>query len=338
MEVRCDIMKYISLTILILFSLIAAKEAQCQRGGGIRTGGNNTVFGDIKIREESSTAAAPLSLDVLLYTEAGMLVSRQRVLSNGRYRFMNLTDGRYQIVVEVENNEIARFNVDFSSPLKGEMRQDIELQWSDLSRNKAGVVSATEDYHRQSKNAGLFNKAAEAVEKKQYDQATSIFRKIVENDPKDFPVWAELGRLYFVQKNYAEAEKAYTEALKLRPDYEIVLISLGRLRIAQKNFEGAVEVLKEAVRIHPQSAHANYFLGESYLQVKKGSLAVGYLNEALRLDPKNMAEVHLRLALLYNAAGMKDKAAAEYEAFLKKRPDYKDRKKLEDYISANKKP
>jgi hypothetical protein len=51
-----------------------------------------------------------------------------------------------------------------------------------------------------------------------------------------------------------------------------------------------------------------------------------------------MAEVHLRLALLYHNAGMKDKAAAEYEAFLKQRPDYDQRKTLEDYISANKKP
>jgi len=57
----------------------------------------------------------------------------------------------------------------------------------------------------------------------------------------------------------------------------------------------------------------------------------------LRLDPKNIAEVHLRLALLYDRAGMKDKAAAEYESFLKQRPDYKERKKLEAYISANKK-
>jgi hypothetical protein len=50
-----------------------------------------------------------------------------------------------------------------------------------------------------------------------------------------------------------------------------------------------------------------------------------------------MAEVHLRLAALYNAAGIKDKAAAEYEEFLKKRPKYADRKKLEQYIVDNKK-
>jgi hypothetical protein len=51
-----------------------------------------------------------------------------------------------------------------------------------------------------------------------------------------------------------------------------------------------------------------------------------------------MADVHLRLAALYHGAGLKDKAALEYEAFLKQRPDYLDRKKLEKYIAENKKP
>jgi Tfp pilus assembly protein PilF len=34
------------------------------------------------------------------------------------------------------------------------------------------------------------------------------------------------------------------------------------------------------------------------------------------------AEAHLRLAALYNATGLKDKAAIEYEEFLKKKPDH----------------
>jgi len=94
-------------------------------------------------------------------------------------------------------------------------------------------------------------------------------------------------------------------------------MNLGKLRLATKNFESAIEPLTQAVTAKPTSAEANYFLGEAYLQIKKGSKAVGYLNEALRLDPIGMAEVHLWLALLYNGAGMKDKAASEYEQFLR---------------------
>ena len=158
----------------------------------------------------------------------------------------------------------------------------------------------------------------------------------METDPGDFPAWFELGTVYFIQKNYDEAEKAYTQAIAKHPDYGVALISLGRLRIVQKNYDGAIEALSQAVKVLPTSAQANYFLGEAYLQKKKGSLAVGYLNQALKLDPVGMADAHLRLGALYNAAGMKDKAAVEYEEFLKKVPDYPEAKQLRDYISANK--
>jgi Tfp pilus assembly protein PilF len=84
-------------------------------------------------------------------------------------------------------------------------------------------------------------------------------------------------------------------------------------------------------------AEARRFLGESYLRVKKGSLAVRELEEAARLDPAGQAEAHLSLAALYDAAGYKDRAAAEYEQFLAKMPDHPDRKKLEKYIQDNKK-
>src|SRR5205814_4252714 len=140
------------------------------------------------------------------------------------------------------------------------------------------------------------------------------------------------------QTKYADAESDFLRAIDVHPNFFLALLNLGRAEMAQQKYDVAVDVLTRAVKLRPESADANYFLGESYLQIKKGSLAVGYLNEALRLDPKGMADVHLRLARLYNAAGMKDKAVAEYEAFLKKRPDYTDRKKLEQYIAANKKP
>jgi tetratricopeptide (TPR) repeat protein len=113
-------------------------------------------------------------------------------------------------------------------------------------------------------------------------------------------------------------------------------MNLGRLRMMQKNYEGAIEPLTAAVTLHATSADANYYLGEAYLQIKKGSKAVGYLNQAIKLDPVGKAEAHLRLATLYKAVGMKDKAVIEYEEFLKKKPDYHDAKKLREYIEANK--
>ena len=159
-------MKQIGLTALLLLLFVCAREVQCQRGA-VRSGANNVVYGDVKVHEGQTSGLKPLTLDVLLYTESGDLVSRQTVQSNGRYRFVNLVDGRYEIAVEVENSEVARFKVDFSSPLKGEIRQDIEFEWRDLSRAaKAGTVSAADKYNRPAKNVTTFSKASEEIDKK----------------------------------------------------------------------------------------------------------------------------------------------------------------------------
>jgi tetratricopeptide (TPR) repeat protein len=110
---------------------------------------------------------------------------------------------------------------------------------------------------------------------------------------------------------------------------------LGKLFIAQKQGEKAIPVLTKAVEVEPGSADAQHYLGESYLQIKKGSIAVGHLNQALRLAPIEKAEIHLRLAALYNGAGLKGKAAEEYKLFLEKVPKHPEREKIKNYIKEN---
>lgn len=323
---------------LLLFTTFSYAQSPGGRGAAASST-KHIVYGDVKVTQAEGAADKPISLDIILFNEFGNAFARQRVQSNGRYRFIDIPDGRYYIVVEYDGQELDRFIVDFSSQYKSDMTHDIELQARALSvASKAAAVTAADKYDRKSKTASLFAKAQEAAKNKKYDEAATLFHQVVDTDAADFPAWYELGTIYFIQKNYAEAEKAYLQAIAKHPDYGVALISLGRLRIVQKNYDGAIEALSQGLKIMPTSAQANFFLGEAYLQKKKGSLAVGYLNEALKLDPVGMADAHLRLAALYNAAGMKDKAATEYEEFLKIVPDYENKQQLQDYISANKKP
>ena len=227
-------MRPIALSILLILFLATSVAAQA---------GGHTLFGDIKVDESQASGSTPLSLYVLLYSEGGELLLRQTVPVNGRYRFLSLRDGRYDVVVEFENVEIARVRVYVNSPFKTDFRQDIELELRESSRiARSGVISAADIYSRSAANVTLFSKANKASEKKNYDQAISLLRQIVESDPADFPAWQELGTMYFIEKNFAEAEEAYTQALKTHTNYALALISLGRLRIARKNFGGAIEV------------------------------------------------------------------------------------------------
>jgi len=328
--------KPIKFSVAILFVFSISVLGQGGRGAPPTTA-RHVVYGDVKVAQGADEK--PISLDLTLFNEYGNAMSRQRVQTNGRYRFIDLQDGRYYILVEYEGTEIDRISVDFTSQYKTDLQKDIELQTNAVSAAvKASVISAADKYDRSSKTSSTFSKAKDAIKDKKYDEAVALLRQVTETDPADFPAWLELGTVYFAQKSYPEAEKAYLQAIAKHPDYVLALISLGRLRIVQKNYDGAIESLSQAVKLQPTSAQANYFLGEAYLQNKKGSLAVGYMNEAIKLDPAGMADAHLRLATLYNAVGMKDKAALEYEEYLKKVPNSPDKKKLQDYITANKKP
>jgi Flp pilus assembly protein TadD len=304
--------------------------------------GGHTLFGDFKVDESGTVDIKPISYDIILYSQGGRVVARQAVTNNGRYRFIDLPDGEYNIVVELENSEVARIRVTLASPVRSDFRQDILMEWRPNSagakRKGKGVVSVAEGYERAPANRTLFDRAGEAAQKKDYEQTVSLLRQILNADPKDFEAWTELGTALLTHKHDDDAEKAYLSALERRPTYILALVNLGKLRVMRKNYEGAIETLSQAVKVQPQSPTVNYYLGEAYLQIKKGSKAVIYLNEALKLDPIGKAEAHLRLAALYNAAGMKDRAAVEYEQFLNKKPDYPNKSKIQQYISENKKP
>jgi tetratricopeptide (TPR) repeat protein len=302
-------------------------------------GGTYIIFGDLLVDESKNTSTKPLMYEILLTNQGGTTAGRQFVSAGGRYQFINLVAGQYELVVMLDHEVVARQRVEIlPGPAQERVRQDLSLEWKSDAGAKPGSVSAADYYKRTDNNEKLFVKAREATDQKRYDDAIASLHELVIADPHDFQAWAELGTVYLYKQNYDESDKAYVKSITERPTFFLAQMNLGRLRMLRKNYEGAVEPLTAAVTINPKSADANYNLGEAYLQIKKGSKAVVYLEEAMKIDPVGKADGHLRLATLYNAVGMKDKAALQYEEFLKVKPNYPDRKKLEEYISANKKP
>jgi tetratricopeptide (TPR) repeat protein len=295
---------------------------------------SQVLFGDVKI-DDTRMEGPAAKVMVVLYKDVGGEMGRQAVSNGSRYRFSNLVVGEYELAIEVNNEEIGRVRVTIqglSNDPHG-FRQDLDFALTPKgARTKPGVVSA-DAYNRSAANKSLFQKAQEATDKKKYDLAVSFLKQIVENDKLDYQAWTLLGTVFVVEEKPEDAENAYLSALEAKPTFALALLDLGKLRSSQKKFAEAIDPLTRAVDSQPASGDANYLLGEAYIQIKKGSKAIPYLNQAANLG---RPDAHLRLGWLYNAAGMKDKAAIEYEEFLKKKPDYQDRKKLEEYISANK--
>ena len=329
--------KLLSVFAIVAFSSTVAfsQDRRAQLGIG---GGSYILFGDVSVDEGKDKGAKPLTYEVVLNNIGGLPAGRQYVNAGGRYQFINLAPGQYELVILLDHVEVGRTRVEILSGGAERVRQDVELAWKgNGAAAKPSTISAADFYKRTDANEKLFVKGKEATDQKRYDDAIIALRELVAADANDYQAWAELGTVYLFKQNFEESEQAYVKSVTVKPEFFLGQMNLGRLRVARKNYEGAIEPLSAAVNINPTSADANYYLGESYLQIKKGSKAVGYLNQAIKLDPVGRADAHLRLATLYNAVGLKDKAALEYEEFLKKKPGHPDRKKLEEYISANKK-
>ena len=305
---------------------------------------DNSIHGQVKINVKGTgERATPPQATVILFLPAGKELalptgpeySRQTITSGGRYRFTDLGVGEYELAVEIDHHEVLRTRL-FLSSLHAPygLQYDIEFDWEPLSGTTKPATLSAEVHERSSANKRLFKKAEDAVVANNYDQAISLLKQMVASDKADYQAQTILGTLLGSQGKYDEAEQAYLGALSAKPTFAPALLDFGRLRLKQKRFADAVEPLSKVVGLQPDSGEANLLLGDAYVQMDQRPKAIPHLISAASLG---YPQAHLRLAWIYDAAGSKEKAALEYEAFLKKTPDYPDRQKLESYIKANKK-
>jgi tetratricopeptide (TPR) repeat protein len=301
------------------------------------------VSGFLKVEGIENLSESPSFIISMVVN--GRLLERREVKNKGAFAFSGVPFGSDAVLlVESGNVEIKRISnfISAMATLNGqvmnnEVRQDITILWLELQKNQKapGIINAKNFYQRPEENQLLFEKAVVASGNKKKDESISLFKQIVEKDEKDFVAWTELGTLYFVIEKYNDAEKCYKKSLELNQSFVLTQLNLGKLYLAQKQPEKAIEILDKSIVAEPTSPDLNHYLGEAYLQIKKGSKAVVYLNEAIKLAPYQKAELHLRLAALYNAANLKDRAALEYKLFLEKVPTYNEKKSLEKYIADN---
>ena len=302
-------------------------------GENVANTGKAALSGKVTIRGLDANAVKPFVFVLINYS--GIVIERKQTTESGNFFFPSIPRENVTIVIEVNGNEVGRQQM--LPSMLGNIRQDFDIIMppTPQSNDKTGVISAKASYERNPENEKLFGKAIASIKDKKTKDAEKLLKQIVEKDPKDFIAWSELGTLYFNDNNLSDAEASYLKAHELKSDFIPVMLNLGRLFISAKQTTKAIEILSKAVASNPESADAHHLLGEAYLSDKKGSKAVVELNEALRIAPLEKAEIHLRLATLYNAAGIKQKAAEEYKKFIEKQPNHPDKMKFEKYVEEN---
>jgi tetratricopeptide (TPR) repeat protein len=148
-----------------------------------------------------------------------------------------------------------------------------------------------------------------------FRDAEAVFLKLLSLTPGHRKAHEYLGLTYDAENAPEKAEASLKEAVKETGEQgvqdEWPALDLGVFFIDAGRAEDAVPVLREAARIAPNSAACHEKLGHALAESGKGGEAVQELELAVRLDPSN-PKIHFALANAYRAAGFAEKARTEF--------------------------
>lgn len=158
-------------------------------------------------------------------------------------------------------------------------------------------------------------------ELEQYKEALEDYKRIINIDPRYAQAYAGIGKLYWIQKDYINAEMHLLIAAKYdENDFQIIYL-LGRAMIMNENFKSADEFFSIASKLNPKDGKVYFYQGiaRSKLGIPDG--AAGSFNMCLMYDPENMTALYNR-GLARMSMGLVNWAIEDFETYLQKDPEH----------------
>ena len=142
-----------------------------------------------------------------------------------------------------------------------------------------------------------------------YDMAEQMYRRCVDTYPGNPRFHVLLGSIYMVQSmrtsdqeektaRMDQAEAAYREALRLKPDVPLALSNLARALMAREKYSEALPLYERLVLVEPRDFEHWAGLGNARLQQDDPAGAVTAYESALQRNPNAPVKKMLGAALL----------------------------------------
>lgn len=304
--------------------------------------GSNGIRGQVLMPTTQSQGRMEVILE-----KSGAFLARTFSDNEGHFRFINLPDGEYVVIVRLEGYEEVRETANFG-------RDGNSMMSLTLTRKTFIEPDSTQllyaSYPR--KIVDDYLKALEENRKGNTHTAIKSLEGIVKSLP-DFPqAHNALGTFYQKAGRFQDAEKAYNTAQRLDAHSSEPLVNLGSLYIqiaeqaqAKRDIptfgaalDEAVRALTLAIRVDPGSAKAFYFLGTTHYTGGQFLKAEEYLIHALQLE-KGMGTAQLVLANVYIKQQKWNQALNYLDAYLRDNPKAADRDQVQqtrDKVAARK--
>ena len=127
-------------------------------------------------------------------------------------------------------------------------------------------------------------------------------------------LYASIGRLAHFEGNFARANHAFEERLRLTPNDPVAHKDLAWVHLDQDQTDAALEALGRVVALDPRDFEAHAGIGRIRLEAGRHAEAIVALQRALVLKP-TLHEARYALALALKRSGRDEEAAKEMELF-----------------------
>jgi tetratricopeptide (TPR) repeat protein len=201
----------------------------------------------------------------------------------------------------------------------------------ELRRALAGLRAAEKDFDAAEKELRLIveqnpsevrvqaDLADFLIARRKENEAISIYQQMVA-EQADIPAgYLKLAAIYRAQQKSAAATAILEKGYKTIPQSTPILTELIKGLIAAGDYAKAIDLVKTRLKADDRDILAHNLLGEIYLTQKQYKSAKLAFDRAIAIRPE-WQEPHNNLALVYLAQGKKDEAVANLMAALDKNP------------------
>jgi tetratricopeptide (TPR) repeat protein len=152
-----------------------------------------------------------------------------------------------------------------------------------------------------------------------YAQAARAYRDALLDEPEAVELWLGLGRAQMAAGQSAAARRAFIEAQDRSPADPAIPILIGHTHELERHYDLALAEYRRALTLAPDQARPHRVLGTRLLRWDRAAEAVAPLARAVQLDPTH-AETRNALGLAQHRSGDLRAAEATFRAGIAAHP------------------